>query len=152
MHTWLHTQLRTRYGPWAIVTGASEGIGRALADQLAASGIHLVLVARRQAVLQALADTYTAQYPIETRVVAVDLATETGWKTVTRATKDLDVGLLVASAGFGTSGLFIDNDLNNELDMVNVNCRALLALTHHYGRRFAAQKRGGIILMSSLLA
>lgn len=67
-------------------------------------------------------------------------------------TTALDIGLLVASAGFGTSGPFVDSDLESELEMIDVNCRAVAALGHHFGRRFANQRRGGMILMSSLVA
>ena len=68
------------------------------------------------------------------------------------ATADLDVGLLVAAAGFGTSGPFLESDLVRELEMLQVNCASVTALCHHFGRRFAQRRRGGIVLMSSLLA
>ena len=68
------------------------------------------------------------------------------------ATDGLDVGLVAAVAGFGTSGRFVDNPLDRELDMVDVNCRAVVELSHHFARRFVAQRRGGLILMSSLVA
>src|SRR5205823_9088379 len=67
-------------------------------------------------------------------------------------TSDLDVGLLVAAAGFGTSGAFIDSPLEEELGMFDVNCRAVTTLAHHFGNRFAKARRGGMVLMSSLLA
>ena len=67
-------------------------------------------------------------------------------------TRDRDVGLLIASAGFGTSGPFVDARLDEELRMIDVNCRAVAALSHAFGRRFVDRKRGGIVLMSSLVA
>jgi short-subunit dehydrogenase len=93
-----------------------------------------------------------AQHGTRTHVIAADLGTETGVEAVLSATEALDVGLLVAAAGYGTSGPFLDNDLEQELDMLRVNCRAIAAMTHAFGRRFMARGRGAIILMSSLLA
>lgn len=143
---------RERYGDWAVVTGASDGIGREFARRLAESGLHLVLVARRESVLEALASELHARHGVETRIVAADLGTGDGIAAVLDATRELDVGLLVASAGFGTSGRFVDADLGSELAMIDVNCRAVAALAHHFGGRFARQRRGGLVLMSSLLA
>jgi short-subunit dehydrogenase len=73
-------------------------------------------------------------------------------QTLLDQTNELAVGLLVASAGYGTSGLFLNAPLADELSMVRINCMAVLALTHHYGRRFAESGRGGIILLSSIVA
>ncbi len=144
-------QFNTKYGPWAVVTGASSGIGREITIRLAEAGLNLVLAARSQAILEQLAAELKARHQIEIRVVLLDLAVETGVEPLQAATADLDVGLLVASAGFGTSGLFIDAQLEQELEMLNVNCRSLLALSWHFGRRFAKQGRGGMILMSSIV-
>lgn len=141
----------TRYGPWALVTGASSGIGRAIALRLAEAGLNLVLVARSQAVLEQMAIKLTSQYGVEVRVFSLDLGLETAVETIEAATRDLDVGLLVGAAGFGTSGLFLNALLEHEMEMLNVNCRALLGLSWQFGRRFAARGRGGMVLMSSLV-
>ena len=140
-----------RYGPWAVVTGASDGIGRQIAIQLAELGLNLVLVARRQSVLTALADELRASRGVEVAVLAADLSDRTTVQRILETTDDLDVGLFVGAAGFGGSGDLIDLDLDHELNMVDVNCRALLQMTHAFGRRFAAQGRGGIVLLSSLV-
>ncbi len=144
-------RLFRRYGQWAVVTGASSGIGRELARQLAAAGLDLVLVARSQAVLQQLADELIEKHGIAVRVVPADLAETTAVEGLMAETNALDVGLLVASAGFGTSGRFLDLTLADELNMLNVNCRALLLLSWHFGRRFAERGRGGLVLMSSIV-
>lgn len=145
-------RIRERYGSWAVVTGASDGIGREFAICLARSGINLVLVARREKLLHTLASELAVAHGVKIQVIATDLATATGVDTVVSETLDLDVGLFVASAGFGTSGPFIESDARAELEMIDVNCRAVAALCHSLGRRFADRQRGGIILMSSLLA
>lgn len=144
--------LRTRYGPWAVVTGASSGIGREAAVQLAVAGLHLVLVARRTDPLEALAATLRERYGVNVTVAAADLADRTGAETVARATEQLDVGLLVAAAGYGTSGDFLDADLPRELDMLEVNAAAPLILAHNFGQRFARRGRGGMVLLSSVVA
>lgn len=144
--------LRQRYGPWAVVTGASDGIGRAFAERLAEAGVDVVLVARREAVLRELADQLTRAHGIDTLVVPVDLGSPAGVEALLARTRSLDVGLLVAAAGFGTSGRFVDAAVEAELDMIDLNCRAVAALAHHFGGRFATRGRGGLILLSSLLA
>ena len=88
-----------RYGPWAVITGASDGIGRATAERLAADGVHVVLCARREARLDELARDLRQRHGVDARVVACDLARPEGVERLARATAELDVGLLVAAAG-----------------------------------------------------
>ncbi len=141
--------LLTKYGPLAVVTGASSGIGREIAVQLAAAGVGLVLVARREPVLRELAGELAARHGIEARALPLDLAA--GVDELLAATADLDVGLYVASAGFGTSGPFLDADIAREREMLRVNCEAVLTTGLEFGRRMAARGRGGIVLMSSVV-
>ncbi len=145
-----HGKLRERYGAWAVVTGASDGIGRACAEALARSGINVVLVARRRAVLDALAEQLAPH--ASTLVIVADLSKRAGIDDVLAQTEDLDVGMLVAAAGFGTSGDFLEVAEADELSMLDVNCRATLLMARAYGRRFVERGRGGLVLMSSLLA
>ena len=144
--------LHGRYGPWAVVTGASDGIGREMADCLARAGFDLVLVARRRASLERVATELSARRKIEVRILTLDLGKPESLAAVAKATADLNVGLLVACAGFGTSGGFLEAEPEAELDMIDVNCRAVLGLCKILVRNFADRKSGGVILMSSLLA
>lgn len=144
--------LRAAYGPWAVVTGASDGIGRAIATELAREGFSLVLVARRRAALEELAERLTAVFGIEARPLIADLASSAETARIDAETRDLDVGMLVASAGYGGSGAFVDTDQGVELGMIDVNCRALAQSAQDFGRRFVARGRGALILMSSVVA
>ena len=144
--------MRARFGPWAVVTGASSGIGLAMAREAARRGLDVVLVARRIDELETVAAELRTEHAIATRVVALDLALPDGASTLLAATRDLEAGLLVAAAGFGTSGALIHGPLERELEMLDVNCRAVLVLAHGYGRRFAERGRGGMVLLSSMLA
>ncbi len=147
----LKDRLYNNYGPWALVTGASSGIGRELALRLAESGLNLVLVARRADKLEALKKEVESDYKVRAQVLVADLSEDKGLETTIRETRGMDIGLLVAAAGFGTSGEFLKGQLDSEIQMLDVNCHAVLVLTHHFARLFAAQKRGGIILLSSMV-
>jgi short-subunit dehydrogenase len=141
-----------RFGPWAVVTGASDGIGLAFARNLAARGLNLVLVARRIDLLNALSKQLAAEHHVECVVHATDLTGLDAVRRLVDATESLDVGLLVAAAGFGTSGPFLGSHLEEEIGMVDLNCRSVLAQTWHFSRRLSRRGRGGVVLMSSLLA
>ncbi|WP_339657534.1 SDR family oxidoreductase [uncultured Maribacter sp.] len=145
-------RLKTKYGEWAVITGASSGIGLELATQLASAGFNLVLIARHLEKLREAENRLKANTTIEIKIVNVDVSETEGIDQIIEATKGLKVGLLIASAGYGTSGTFIDNSLHSETNMLRVNCEALLSLTHYFGQQFAIQNRGGIILMSSMVA
>ena len=145
-------RLKTKYGDWAIITGASSGIGLELATQLASAGFNLIINARNLDKLQAVEKQLKSLYPIEIKIVVSDVSETEGIDQIIQSSSGLTIGLLIVSAGFGTSGNFINSSLHAEINMLRVNCEALLALTHHYSQQFVQQKRGGIILMSSMVA
>jgi uncharacterized protein len=145
-------RLKSTYGPWAVVTGATSGIGLELTKQLASAGLNLVINARNTARLREVETELKMTYGINVKPIGADVAEPEGIDEIVRATRELNVGLLVVSAGYGTSGRFVDASLHQEINMLRVNCEGLLSLTHYYSQRFAEQKRGGIILLSSLVA
>lgn len=145
------TEFLRRYGPWAVVTGASDGIGQACAHELARRGLNLVLVARREDRLQTLGAQLTAQHGVQVRLVVTDLARPHGNVPLFNALEGLDVGLLVAAAGFGSAGDFLQQDLQDEVEMLHVNCRSVLEQVWHVGQRLNRRQRGGVVLFSSLL-
>jgi uncharacterized protein len=145
-------RLKTQYGEWAIVTGASSGIGLEIATQLASAGFNLVINARNLDKLEDVKTRLKAHSNIDIKIVACDVAEADGIEKIIQATQGLNIGLLVASAGYGTSGWFMHNSLHAEVNMLRVNCEALLSLTHYYAQQFVQQKRGGIVLLSSIVA
>lgn len=145
-------RLRNKYGHWAIITGASSGIGLELATQLVKAGFNLVINSRHLDKLQEVEKHLKSLANIDVKIVASDVSETEGLDRIIESTQGLNVGLLIVSAGYGTSGNFINSSLHSEIDMLKVNCEALLSLTHYYSRQFVQQKRGGIILMSSMVA
>jgi hypothetical protein len=138
-----------RSGPWAVVTGASSGIGRGFAHRLASSGFDVVLAARRTADLSALGSELSTVHGVEHRVVTVDLAEPDGPSKLIQATLDLDVGLLVSNAGTGLPGDILTHDLADLHRIVRLNSTAHLELAHHFGKRLVERGRGGIVLVSA---
>ncbi len=143
-------EARARYGPWAVVAGASEGLGEQFALQVAAWGLNVVLVARRGDLLTQVAARIAARHAVETRAVAADLASAGAVATIQEHTEGLQVGLLVYNAALSVVGPFFDESVDRHLAELEVNCRKPLELVHHFGRPMLEQGRGGILLMSSL--
>lgn len=140
-----------KYGRWAIVTGAASGIGREIAKQLAAAKLDLVLLDISGKSLQQLAAQLANEYDVDVKIIVEDLSKYSAVK-LHQATKELDVGLLICAAGFGSCGPFLESDLEDAVEMLRVNCEAVMTQTLQFGRRFAHRGRGGIVLLSSAVS
>jgi short-subunit dehydrogenase len=145
--------LASRYGGgWALITGASSGIGAELARRLASEGLACVLTARRGERLHRLATELQTAYSVATRVVAADLAAAGGAEHLADAVADLDVSILVANAGFGAVGLFDAIETQRLVDMVTLNCTAPMVLASRLVPRLRQRGRGAVIITSSTSA
>jgi short-subunit dehydrogenase len=140
---------QTRYGPWAVVAGASEGMGLQFALQLADRDISVVMLARQEARLEQAA-VLVRERGVEVRTLAVDLASDTLIDDVAACVGELEIGLLVYNAGLSTQSNFFETELNDHLNLLYVNCRGPVLLAHHFGRAMMQRGRGGILLMSSV--
>ena len=141
----------TRYGPWAVIAGGSEGIGASIATLLAAQGINLVLIARKSEPLRNLAAELRARAHVEVRTLALDLTDPAFLQRIREVSDDVDVGLLVYNAGAShRTGFFIDWPLEDILKVIRLNTEGQAVLAHHFGKKMAARRKGGIILMGSL--
>jgi short-subunit dehydrogenase len=138
-------------GKWALVTGASSGIGKALAEALASDGVHLVLTARRRARLLALRKTLRAAHGIRVEVLAADLDQPDTPDRIFAFTQQrgITVDLLVNNAGLGSYGEFIAGDLERQLGIVRVNCAAVVHLTHLFLPGMVERRTGGILIVAS---
>lgn len=142
-----------KFGPWAVVTGASAGIGREFARQLAAVGLDLVLVARRTDRLADLATELSEAYGTKTRLVVADLADPHGVDAVLDSTMRLDVGLLVSNAGAASIGPVLDQTIETLRRDLRLNVNAHLELVYTFGQRMRdAGRSGGLLLVSSVAA
>lgn len=142
--------LTSKYGPWGIVAGGSDGVGAAFAHKMAAQGMNVVLVARRVPVLEASADDIRAKHGVEVRTVALDLSAAGAMAELARVTADLEVGLFVYNAGGDErSTAFLDKDLDTHLELVHRNCAAVLEATYRFGAPMVARGRGAVVLVTS---
>ena len=139
----------SKFGPWAVVTGASSGIGEEFARQLAASGLHLVLVARRLSALEVLGGELAQTFGISYRAVGLDLTTDDFLGKLEEATHDLDIGLVVSNAGAMAAGDFLTMDHRVWQQSLRLNVKAHLDLAHHFGQHLAQRGRGGLLLVAS---
>ena len=142
----------SKYGKWALITGASKGIGLEFSRQIAAKGLNVVLVARSEVKLKQLAISIEAEYPVKTRVVAADLTEAAGISRLFDATADLDIGLLVNNAGREDSGAFLQIPIDDAIKTIDLNIKVPLQLTKHFAAKMQARKKGGILIMSSIVA
>lgn len=139
-----------QYGPWAVILGGSEGVGASCAQQLAADGFNLVLVARKP---EPLAETAAdvAALGVEVRTLSLDLTKRSSVETLFEATADIEVGLLICNAGANSYGRpFLEGDLDGFQSVIDLNITTPLACAQHYGRLMRERGLGGIVFIGSL--
>jgi uncharacterized protein len=139
-----------RFGPWALVTGASSGIGKEFARQIASSGIHVALVGRREPLLRTVGAECTRASGVQHRIIPLDLSEPDFLPVLADATRDLDIGLVVSNAGTGNPGEFLKHDRQLLHETLRLNTIAHLDITHHFGQKLGERRRGGIILVGAL--
>jgi short-subunit dehydrogenase len=141
---------KERFGPWALVTGASSGIGEEFARQIAASGIHVALVGRRELLLRTVGVECTRASGVQHRIIPLDLSEPDFLPALADAMRDLDIGLVVSNAGTGNPGEFLKHDRQLLQATLRLNTMAHLDITHHFGQKLGERRRGGIILVGAL--
>src|SRR4029077_12780161 len=141
---------RKRFGPWALITGASSGIGKEFARQIAASGIHVALVGRREPLLRTVGAECTQAFGVEHRIIPLDLSEPDFLPVLADATRDLDIGLVVSNAGTGNPGSFIKKNRDDLLIDVRLSVTAALELCHHFAPILVKRGRGGILLVGAM--
>jgi len=141
---------KRRFGPWALVTGASSGIGVEFARQIAAAGINLVLVARREALLNEVGRHITRDFGVQFRALTMDLSQEGFIPKLAEHTKDLDIGLVVSNAGTANPGEFLKLDRQLLGETLRLNTMSHLDIAHYFGRKLAERRRGGLILVGAM--
>ena len=141
---------KVKFGPWAIATGASSGIGKEFSRQLAANGLNIVLAARRLELLKELGQNLEKEFGVQCRAVQVDLSDENFIGTVKEATQDLDIGLVVSNAGTGNPGSFIKKNRDDLLIDVRLSVTAHLELCHHFAPILLKRGHGGILLVGAM--
>ncbi len=142
--------LKDKYGPWAVITGGSEGIGASVARKLAGEGINLVLIARKADALEETAAGIRAKYGVEVRTGSIDLASYDAIEQACKLTDDIEVGFLFYNAGANKiRGNFIELDKQAYRDLIGVNVINQADFLHHYGALMQPRGRGGLVMTGS---
>lgn len=140
---------KEKYGPWALITGASSGLGVEYALQLAKKGLNLILVARREEMMSELALRIQDKYPVEVKIIALDLAKLGFYDELSAKIEGLDIGLVVNNAGVNLEGHFYRGDLDRNIQMLRLNTEAPFIIAYEIGKKLIERKKGGIIFTAS---
>lgn len=145
------TEFAQKYGRWAVIAGASEGVGASLADQLAERGLNLVLIARNGAKLDDVAASARDRHGVEARSVVLDLTVPDIAERIADATEGLEVGLVIYNAGAANRTVeFLDDTLEDSLRQITLACVGPVAFARHFAPAMRERGRGGIVLVGSL--
>ncbi|MEO1098333.1 MAG: SDR family NAD(P)-dependent oxidoreductase [Bacteroidota bacterium] len=146
-------EVKKKFGSWAIITGASSGIGKEFAYQFAASKINLVLIARRENLLEKLGDELKSKYDIEVIKLKLDLTEPSFIEKIDNEIVNLDIRLLISNAGAAHMGKYSKIPLADLESMAQLNVMAQLKLSHWFSNRLIkSEVSGGMILVSSTIA
>jgi short-subunit dehydrogenase len=144
------TSFAERYGPWAVVAGASDGTGAAFAHAVAERGVNVLLLARRQTMLEDLATEIESEHGVTAQALAVDLSQPDAFAVVRAASDSVEVGMVMYNAGADpVNEAFLAYDVEPALAMIQRNCVVPTQMCHHFGSFMQARGRGGILLVSS---
>jgi len=143
-------ELAQRFGRWAVIAGASEGLGAAFARALARRGMDLVLVARRAEPLEELAARLRDELAVEVRTIALDLGAPDAIEQLHRSTATLEIGLAIYNAAYAPIGDLVTTAPEDLLRVVDVNVRAPLLFARSFAAPMVARRRGAIVLVSSV--
>jgi short-subunit dehydrogenase len=138
-----------KYGPWALVTGGSRGLGAEFANQCAERGLNIILVATNEELLKKQSDAIKTKHSVAVKTIVCDLSQESILPCITPVTDSLEIGLLVNNAGVSKVHPFLKDSLDYLVKQLHINARAGLVLAHHFGKKMVERKKGGIIFLSS---
>lgn len=144
----MENTFKKKYGDWALITGATSGIGAELTSQIAAKGLNVVMVARKEKELEEQSASLKERYNIQTKTISADLSTAEGLEKVKQVEKE--IGLLVLAAGLEVNGAFEKTPIEKELQTIQLNVVATMDLTHHFSKQMVAKGKGGILMIASL--
>jgi len=138
------------FGPWAIIAGASEGLGAAYAEEIARKGLNVILIARRKEKLEELAKSISKTFNVEVETIQLDLGSDDFLSHLVAKTKNKEIGLMVYNAALSPIGLFHNNSADIHQKVIKVNCQSPMQMSYHFGALMKERGKGGIILMASL--
>jgi len=139
-----------KYGQWAVIAGASDGIGLAFAEKLAAEGMNLILLARRESLLNEIAARIENAYDVQVKPIKLDLTSPDMRDSLESISNEFEVGMLVYNAGVNHEmGLFLDRPLDEALTCVSLNCEGVVTAGHIFASQMVERQKGAIILLSS---
>ncbi len=140
------------YGPYAVIAGASQGIGESFAREIAKRGVNVILMARRIHLLEEIAEDIRKKHAVDAIPLQMDLTSSNLLEKIEEGTKDYEINLLVYNAALSSIGSFFEQSVGKHEKIIALNCRGPALLTHYFGKQMKERKKGGIILMTSLTA
>lgn len=142
--------IKKKYGPWALIAGASQGIGEAFAREIAKKGINVILVARRKYLLDEVSEEIEKTHKVNAMPLQADLTNPDILELLDEKVADKEIGLLVYNAALSPRGPFLDTSLQTHEQTIKLNCLGPMKLAYHFGQKMKEKGKGGIILMSSM--